>query len=359
MNLIKLLVETLPLTALRLAHSLHQHTSQHRAAMDIASDVLPTGYRARMTTHDSPPSTSTGSRGQRLARTRLFVIIDAEITELQRRLNAKRDVPSRPATGMGGMYLVAVGGAFIVAASMLSVILVRNIEVRSGVGPFLGAHVLAWLAQSVVILGVSTGVFAVLHGVFSLGRLDDTLGSRALLMKLGRASFASMRRVAEKSGVVVACLTLGTVLAVAALPTTSSAAGEGRSVLGDLASAQLGAGLAALVVIVLYETIRTLEDLLRGAPPISRTFLIFMLSSVVAVVITTATPFRADLLVGNLLSSWVATAGYAPMSPAEFTASIQSQVWVLPEWGVAVVMATLLAFRLWWLRLTRPDRGVQ
>lgn len=262
----------------------------------------------------------------------------------------------RVATGMGGMYLAAFGGAFLLTCAVMGTLALHVAAPIPVAGPWLGANVLAWLTQSFAVLFLSAATFTILHFAFSLNRYESNCRERDSVRRLGRATLASLRRIANKFGFVAICLLVGYISVVAVFPSVAwGESGGGYSVPDELAKIQLGLGLFALVFIVSYECVRVLEDLLGSLPATFRTFgtLGFLCST--ALYITEGLPlFSFESLYRNVLSYWAPTTGYAPFTRDQILAELGTHGLGSPGWLAVTMMLALFGFRRFWVHLARP-----
>ncbi len=259
---------------------------------------------------------------------------------------------------MGGLYMVSFGAAVLITAAFMSTLLLHS-DVAPIAGPWVGANLLAWLTQSLAGLFLSVTLCSMFHILMGLRQFEPDDNMDGAVRRLGRAMLGSLRRIANKFGFVAISVLVGYVGAVAVFPpATWGSEGIAHSVPDELAKVQLGVGLLALVIIVLYECIRVLEDLLGALPSTFRIGGAAFLLCHVVLFVTEMPLFSFDRLHQNVLSYWAPAAGYTPYTREPMLAEL-GRHGLGPSWWVAILlMLSLSGFRLFWVRLTRPKSNV-
>ncbi|WP_369961528.1 hypothetical protein [Leifsonia sp. EB34] len=283
------------------------------------------------------------------------VLADIE-TARQREAAFVASPPQREATGMGGMYLAAVGGALLLVCAVAGTLALHVVAPIPAAGPWLGANVLAWLTQSFAVLFLSAATCTVLHVAFKLNMYESNPHERGSVRRLGRAALASIRRIANKFGFVAICLLVGYISVVAVFPNAAwGPSGGGYSVPEEIAKVQLGLGLFALVFIVAYECVRVLEDLLGSLPATFRTLGTLGFLCFTAHYVTEGIPLLSfEALYLNVLNYWAPATGYAPYTREQALAELSMHGLGSVGWLAVMLMLALFGFRRFWVHLTRP-----
>jgi len=258
---------------------------------------------------------------------------------------------------MGALYVAAFGAGVLLTCAIVGTLTLHAAGPVPAAGPWLGANVMAWLTQSFAVLFLSAATFTVLHFIFGLERYEEGRNVRGAVRRLGAATHASLRRIANKFGFVAICLLVGYVSAVALFPNTvGGPGGVGFSVPDELAKIQLGLGLFALVFIICYECVRVLEDLLGPLPATFRTLGVLGLLCFIAVCVTEGIPALSfAVLYRNVLNYWAPSTDYAPFTREQVLAQLDSYGLGSPGWLAVVLLLALFGFRRFWVRLTRTN----